>query len=82
MRKRLQTRRLAADTLRRAVGRDQFGMLRLKGLQTLKKLVEFKIRYLRRVRLVIKIAVPVDLGTKLFDLFLIYFLWLIKIIIS
>src|SRR5437879_3793804 len=64
MGKRLETRRLAADTLRRAVRCDQIWMFGLKRLQTLEKLVEFVIRYLGGVGLIVEITVPVDLGPQ------------------
>ncbi len=66
MHERLQARRLAADTLRRAVWRDEFGILGLDRFQAFEKLIEFEIGNFGFGVLVIKVVVPVDLGAEIF----------------
>ena len=69
MRERFEARRLTADTLGRTVRREKFRVFGLKYLQTLKQLIELKIRNFRSVGLIIQLAVPVDLRSKLFYFF-------------
>jgi len=57
----------ATDTLRRAVGRDQLGMLLFKLPQLLDQLVVFTIRNFRIVLDVVEILVPANFFTKVFD---------------
>src|SRR5260221_2491915 len=60
--------RLAADSLRRAVRRDQLRVFRFEFLQTLQQPVEFPIADFRRCLNVILAAVKFDLRSQLLDL--------------
>ena len=61
--------RRAAHTLRRRIGRAQFGMLGLELLEPLHEPVERGVGNFRIVRDVIEVLIPANLLAETFDLF-------------